>query len=279
MLIPPPPHGAPAECLKDLQRFLAHDDPIARPAFLLLGQYRTVETDLVPLVSRCPLPPAPSSAPPLPGGVHRRPAPPRRPLPPQLVHYADDEEVAFNALKLATLMTFPVEADAVDAPRQREVVWETCQAFVGEPGALGALITLAAGPLSRHPRMTEKDGQTVQLILTFVRHLLQMPLPAGGGADTGRRLQRARGLLVRRLGSESVLELVSMVAQHSHQSPFKSDATLLLGIVSDLFQVRPARAPRPRAPPPPCPRPAPALPAPQDPAVSPPSRRASRSPT
>jgi hypothetical protein len=34
---------------------------------------------------------------------------------------------------------------------------------------LAALMTMAAGPLCRHPRMTEEDHQVLQLLLTFFR--------------------------------------------------------------------------------------------------------------
>ena len=42
---------------------------------------------------------------------------------------------------------------------------------------VAVLMGLAAGPLSRHPRMTVEDYQTVQLLLTFMRNLLVVPDP------------------------------------------------------------------------------------------------------
>ena len=53
----------PAECLKDLQRFLHRDDPVQRPAFFALGSFNLAKTDLVPLI----------------------------------VHYPDDADVVYNA--------------------------------------------------------------------------------------------------------------------------------------------------------------------------------------
>lgn len=40
-----------ADCLKDLQRFLREDDPKTREAFFTLGRYKSVRTDLVPLIT------------------------------------------------------------------------------------------------------------------------------------------------------------------------------------------------------------------------------------
>jgi hypothetical protein len=48
---------------------------------------------------------------------------------------------------------------------------------------LAALMGLAAGPLSRHPRMSDEDHQSLQLLLTFIRNLVSIPdPPAAAGA-------------------------------------------------------------------------------------------------
>lgn len=39
-----------ADCLKDLQRFLRHDDPVTREAFMHLGRQNIVKSDLIPLI-------------------------------------------------------------------------------------------------------------------------------------------------------------------------------------------------------------------------------------
>jgi hypothetical protein len=55
------------------------------------------------------------------------------------------------------------------------------------------------GPLSRHPRMSDEDHLTVQLVLSFVRNLLAVPDPPPAEAKGGRlaRMQ-ARGARGRR---------------------------------------------------------------------------------
>lgn len=40
------------ECLKDLQRFLRHDDASTRDAFFVLGKAKTTRTHLIPLITR-----------------------------------------------------------------------------------------------------------------------------------------------------------------------------------------------------------------------------------
>ena len=39
------------ECLKDLQRFLRHDDPATRDAFFVLGKAQTTRLHLIPLIT------------------------------------------------------------------------------------------------------------------------------------------------------------------------------------------------------------------------------------
>lgn len=198
---PTPPFSTP-ECLKDLQRFLAHDDPDTREAFFHLAAWRTAERDLVPL----------------------------------LVHYADDADVAYQALRLATLMSLPPEPglprDA--AARQASAAAVVRRAVVEADGALGTLVGLAAGPLSRHPRMTERDAQTLQLVLTFLRNLLALPDKARGAGS--------RDALVQRLGEEAALDVVAAAAGHAHEAPFKQDAALLLEVVAGLLGGTPPAA-------------------------------------
>ena len=68
------------ECLKDLQRFLRRDDPYTRDVFHRLCQWDLVATDLVPLV----------------------------------VQYQDDSDVVYNALKVLTFLTMPVDPESDD---------------------------------------------------------------------------------------------------------------------------------------------------------------------
>jgi hypothetical protein len=37
------------------------------------------------------------------------------------------------------------------------------------------VVGLAAAPLSRHPRMSEEDHQSLQLLLTFIRNMVSIP--------------------------------------------------------------------------------------------------------
>ena len=196
------------ECLKDLQRFLAHDDPDTRQAFFLLGQFRTCETDVVPL----------------------------------LVHYGDNPEVAFHALKVATLLTFPVEPGSADPARQLDIMVRIRKAFLDQRGALGALVTLAAAPLTRHPRMSEKDAQIVQLIITFIRNLLVIPESAGGSDSRDGAIDehigsphRARDALIVRLAEEAVMDMTALMAQHAHELPFRQETTLILEVVHAIL--------------------------------------------
>ena len=66
------------ECLKDLQRFLRRDDPYERQVFFRLGQWDLVSTDLVPLI----------------------------------VQYQEDGDVVYNALKVLTFLTMPLDFES-----------------------------------------------------------------------------------------------------------------------------------------------------------------------
>ena len=54
-------------------------------------------------------------------------------------------------------------------------------------------MSLVAGPLSKHPRMSHQDSATVQLVLTFFRNLLEVPdeeqQPGCGPGDGSKKLQ------------------------------------------------------------------------------------------
>jgi hypothetical protein len=59
---------------------------------------------------------------------------------------------------------------------------------------LAALMGLAAGPLSRHPRMSEEDHNVLQLLLTFIRNLVSIPDPpvTAGAAAAGASSMQVR---------------------------------------------------------------------------------------
>ncbi len=54
-------------------------------------------------------------------------------------------------------------------------------------------MSLVTGPLSKHPRMTQQDAATVQLVLSFFRNLLAVPdeeqMPGRGPLDTAKQLK------------------------------------------------------------------------------------------
>ena len=58
------------------------------------------------------------------------------------------------------------------------------------------VIALVAGPLSAHPRMSAQDASSVQLVLTFLRNLLEVPdeeQRVGCGPGNGNRTLQVRG--------------------------------------------------------------------------------------
>ena len=99
------------ECLKDLQRFLRHDDPATRDAFFVLGKAQTTRLHLIPLITRyaedadivynaCERPSATLHA------VSRRTASEQS----SAGHYPS--RCVLHAVKVVTFLTMPVERES-----------------------------------------------------------------------------------------------------------------------------------------------------------------------
>eukprot|EP00891_Asterochloris_glomerata_P008793 jgi/Astpho2/8793/Aster-05348 len=243
-------------CLKDLQRFLRNDDPKTREALQILGQYNIAKTDLVPLI----------------------------------VTYPQDTDLVYNALKLVTRLTMPITADSAvvhvthkdiclplltcaplhpavkvvtfltmpiaadsnSAPTQALYMQQVKEAFLAQD-AMTVIVGLVAEPLGRHPRMSEADGFIVQLVITFIRNLLNIPDRAATAGSAGDHKSHLRQKLLMRLFEDHVMELLAVMAQYTDARPFRSEAPLLLDIFSDIFkgadagQLAAACLPQPRA--------------------------------
>lgn len=61
---------------------------------------------------------------------------------------------------------------------------------------LAALMTLSAGPLSRHPRMSEEDHHMLQLLLTFFRNLVSIPDPPVAAAAAAQTTMQVCGIVI-----------------------------------------------------------------------------------
>ncbi|KAK9830387.1 hypothetical protein WJX72_011470 [[Myrmecia] bisecta] len=190
-----------AACLRDLQRFLRQDDPQEREAFLALGKHNIAKTDLVPII----------------------------------VTYPTDTELVYNALKVVTFMTMPVDALSDNRTLQVEYMQQVKEAFLGQD-AMAVVVGLVADPLGRHPRMNEKDVLIVQLVIAFIRNLLCVPDRAADAGSKGDHKTRLRQELLERLFEDHVMELLILIAQHMHEHPFKKEAPLLLQIFHEIFK-------------------------------------------
>ncbi|KAK9804992.1 hypothetical protein WJX73_009460 [Symbiochloris irregularis] len=188
------------DCLKDLQRFLRQDDPEHRPAFTALCKFNIARSDLVPLI----------------------------------ISYADDMDLVYNALKVVTFLTMPIEPDSSNKPFQLAAMQTTKEAFLAQD-ALAVVTALVAEPLARHPRMTQQDALLVQLVITFLRNLLTIPDQDTSAGSRGDHRTRLRQDLLRQLFEDHVMELLMTMAQHADQAPLKKEAPLLLEIFHCIF--------------------------------------------
>lgn len=118
---------------------------------------------------------------------------------------------------------------------QAERMQQVCEAFLAQD-ALAVIVGMLAEPLSRHPKMTDRDTALVELVITFLRNLLAATVPLPGvspaAVEGGRRI---RAGLVQRLFNDDVLDLVLLMAQHARERPFRSQATVLMDIFLNVF--------------------------------------------
>ncbi|KAL0032107.1 hypothetical protein WJX77_005423 [Trebouxia sp. C0004] len=188
-------------CLKDLQRLLRQDESETKEAFQILGVYNIAASDLIPII----------------------------------VTYPKETDIVYNALKVLTYLTMPIDPASENKMMQAEYMQLVKEAFM-EKDAMAVIVGLVAEPLSRHPRMTEADGLIVQLIITFIRNLLTIPdraATAGSGGDHRTRLCQA---LLIRMFDDNVMELLLVIAQHAHAKPFRTEAPLLMEIFQQVFK-------------------------------------------
>eukprot|EP00879_Flechtneria_rotunda_P023163 GHRR01024489.1.p1 GENE.GHRR01024489.1~~GHRR01024489.1.p1 ORF type:complete len:154 (+),score=30.84 GHRR01024489.1:1678-2139(+) len=132
-------------------------------------------------------------------------------------------------------MTMPVDPNTADMARQYAILASIKAVCCGRD-LLASLMSLAAGPLSRHPHMTDKDHQALQLLLTFFRNLVSIPDPAVGASSSAPHSTLQVELLLR-LFDESVMELVLLVSSHANERAFKADAPLLLDTLAEVYSV------------------------------------------
>ena len=127
------------------------------------------------------------------------------------------------------------EPDSANPAKQAQYMLQVCDAFLARD-ALAVIVGLLADPLSRHPKMTDKDTALVELVITFLRNLLTATIPAAGATsmqeEAGRRV---RTNMLERLFADDVLDLVLLMAQHARERPFKSQANILLEFFLCMF--------------------------------------------
>jgi timeless len=123
-----------------------------------------------------------------------------------------------------------------ERPSQQAIhMQQVCEAFLAQD-ALAVIVGMLAEPLSRHPKMTDKDTALVELVITFLRNLLVATVPPADASnlaeEAGRRIRTG---LIERLFADDVLDLVLLMAQHARERPFKSQASVLLDLFLHLF--------------------------------------------
>ncbi len=80
---------------------------------------------------------------------------------------------------------------------------------------LRVIVDLVSGPLAHHPRMSDQDSATVQLVLSFVRNLLAVSDAKATEGAGGDHRSRLRGDLLAALDRDHVLELLLTFATFS----------------------------------------------------------------
>ena len=190
-------------CLKDLQGFFRFDDQFERPAFFAVSKYNFCKSDLVPL----------------------------------LVTYPDDYEVVYNTLKVCTHLTMQSpDVNPSLVMNQFTMMQYVCEAFVQSEDAIEVVVTLLAEPLSRHPKMKDRDASLVELVLTFLKNLLAATVPPLGSSINMREVaRRTHGELMRKFREADVMDVLITIAQHARERPFRSQVCVLLETFLNVF--------------------------------------------
>lgn len=187
-------------CLKDIQRFLRNDDSQSRETFFTLGEFDIAKHHLMPLITT----------------------------------YPGDVDVVFNALKVATWMTMPLEPGS-DNPALQLRNMQNVREAVLAGDTLKVIFGLLAAPVAHHPRMSEQEASLVQLVVCFARNLLSIPDARATDSSRGDHRSRLRDELLFRLDTDHMLELFIMFASESDKHPFARDAPLLLEVFQSIF--------------------------------------------
>lgn len=127
------------------------------------------------------------------------------------------------------------EQETANPAKQAAYMQQVCDAFLAQD-ALAVIVGLLADPLSRHPKMTDKDTALVELVITFLRNLMGATIPpAGAGGMQEEAGRRVRTGMLERLFADDVMDLVLLMAQHARERPFKSQANVLLELFLAMF--------------------------------------------
>jgi timeless len=244
------------EWLQDLQRALRRDDEATRAVAIRLGNWRVVETKLLPLLLEC----------------------------------RDDMELVVTLAKLFVMLTMPLgpttrkwarfQVDARDAAEmggseaakrraaaraQVQHLLNMKRAFVQVAGgeAIAALVGAMEEPLARGARRTEADTLVIELVLTLFRNLLCIEdvcrgLAAAGGEEgppggvgdgvDDRHLHQELLVLLER---EYVLDVVLCLCQGVQARENQPWNLLLMEIVFHLLRGHDAADVAAAGPPPP----------------------------
>lgn len=203
-------------CLKDLQGFFRFDDQVERPAFFAVSKYNFAKTDLVPL----------------------------------LVTYPEDYDVVYNTrachdcigtwvrtilicvillysvVKVCTHLTMPTAEIAPSLVAQQcRMMQLVCDAFLSDH-AIEVIVTLLAEPLSRHPKMNDRDVSLVELVIIFLRNLLAATAPPPGALFREREnARRIHSGLLSKFREADVLDLLCIIAQRAREVGWCDDVS------------------------------------------------------
>jgi hypothetical protein len=92
-----------------------------------------------------------------------------------------------------------------------------CDAFLSDQ-AIEVIVTLLAEPLSRHPKMNDRDVSLVELVIIFLRNLLAATAPPPGALFREREnARRIHSGLLSKFQEAEVLDLLCIIAQRARE--------------------------------------------------------------
>eukprot|EP00698_Gefionella_okellyi_P001353 TRINITY_DN1129_c0_g1_i1.p1 TRINITY_DN1129_c0_g1~~TRINITY_DN1129_c0_g1_i1.p1 ORF type:complete len:1335 (+),score=330.94 TRINITY_DN1129_c0_g1_i1:38-4006(+) len=190
--------------IRALLGMLRGDDPVERSVHLVLGEWNTVKTDILPLLSAL----------------------------------REESFAVFDIIRLLTLLTMPPTEDKVSRPDLELAARQAYKLAIVHSDCVEIMSQFMLEPLAHEgDERTADDKRTIELGLVLLRNLLQIPSAAPDKPANAGALEDMQDLFLKQLEKFDILEILLTLAQNIDEPENEDWRTLLLDIFSHIFGV------------------------------------------